>query len=433
MNYQETIDYLYSRLPVFQNIGARAFKPGLYTTQELCRSLGDPQNKYRTIHVAGTNGKGSTSHMLAAILQQAGYRVGLYTSPHLKDFRERIRVNGAFVSEDFIVQFTAGQKSNIESLNPSFFEVTVAMAFDYFAQCNVDVAVIEVGMGGRLDSTNVITPEVSVITNISYDHMQFLGDTLPLIASEKAGIIKEGVPVVISEYQNEEVSAVLTGKANEVDAPLSFSSERFRVESIGMEDGRSNLNIWDNISGKLAWAGLELDLTGSYQTKNIAGVLSVVEILKSGGWSISEDSVYSAMKSVVKLTGLKGRWQLLQTSPVVYCDTAHNSAGLSETIEQFEMLPHTRKRFVLGFVGDKDITGMLKLFPVDADYYFCQPSNTRALNVSELSLTAAKQGLFGKVFGDVNEALNQALSEASSDDIIYVGGSTFVVADLKNL
>jgi dihydrofolate synthase/folylpolyglutamate synthase len=433
MNYQETIDYLYSRLPVFQNIGARAFKPGLYTTKELCRSLGDPQDKFRSIHVGGTNGKGSTSHMLAAILQQAGYRVGLYTSPHLKDFRERIRVNGEFITRDFITEFTAGQQSNIENLNPSFFEVTVAMAFAYFAESNVDVAVVEVGMGGRLDSTNVITPEVSVITNISFDHTQFLGNTLPLIASEKAGIIKENVPVVISEHQDDDVSNVLKGKASDVNAPLTFGSERFQVAFTGMESGRSKLTIWDRDSQKLAWPDLELDLTGSYQTKNIAGVLSVVEILRTRGWEITDDSVYSALNSVVKLTGLKGRWQLLQTSPSVYCDTAHNAAGLSETISQFEALPHARKRFVLGFVGDKDIAGMLKRFPIDADYYFCQPSNTRALNASELGQIASKEGLRGNVFADVNEALKQALKDASSDDIIYVGGSTFVVADLENL
>ena len=433
MTYQETIGYLYERLPVFQNIGARAFKPGLHTTRELCKSLGDPQEKYPTIHIAGTNGKGSTSHMLAAILQESGYRVGLYTSPHLKDFRERIRVNGVCVPEEFIIEFVDGQKSNIDRLSPSFFEVTVAMAFSYFGKANVDVAVIEVGMGGRLDSTNVITPELSVITNISFDHMQFLGDTLGKIAVEKAGIIKSGVPVVVSEYQNAEIGDVITNAAEAVNAPLTFASDVFEVSFVTMADGKMLVDVKDRASGAIVSKGLATDLTGAYQLKNIAGVWVAKDILISKGWKISGDSVKRAMQSVSAITGLKGRWQQLRTSPDVYCDTAHNTAGLTITLEQFETVCKGMKRFVVGFVGDKDISTMLSLFPKDAQYYFCAPSNMRALKAEELQLRALEHGLKGKTFGNVNEALEEAIRDSAPTDAIYVGGSTFVVADIESL
>ncbi|MEO6286186.1 MAG: folylpolyglutamate synthase/dihydrofolate synthase family protein [Dyadobacter sp.] len=432
MNYQETLDYLYSRLPVFQNIGARAFKPGLHTTQELCKSLGDPQNTYPTIHVAGTNGKGSTSHMLAAILQEAGYKVGLYTSPHLKDFRERIRVDGVPVSEDFIIQFTDGQKSNIDRLNPSFFEVTVVMAFSYFSECDVDIAVIEVGMGGRLDSTNVITPVLSVITNISMDHTQYLGDTLGLIASEKAGIIKPEVPVVVSEYQDEEITQVLLETAKEANAPIIFGSKKYDIGNAGVEAGKLLLNV-SEVSGSKPSRELRLDLTGSYQLHNLGGVLAAVDILNEKGWKIEDGAIRGALESVVKLTGLKGRWQQLGINPLIYCDTAHNTAGLTETIRQFAGISEGRQRFVIGFVGDKDITTMLGLFPADAEYYFCQPSNMRALNAAELRSMALGYGLLGESYHNVNDALKQAILESGPEDAIYVGGSTFVVADLEQL
>ncbi|WAC14240.1 bifunctional folylpolyglutamate synthase/dihydrofolate synthase [Dyadobacter pollutisoli] len=432
MNYQETLDYLYSRLPVFQNIGARAFKPGLHTTRELCKSLGDPQTKYPTIHVAGTNGKGSTSHMLAAILQQAGYRVGLYTSPHLKDFRERIRVDGGCVDEEFIVKFTNGQRSNIDRLNPSFFEVTVAMAFSYFLEANVDVAVIEVGMGGRLDSTNIITPVVSVITNISLDHTQFLGDTLAKIASEKAGIIKPEVPVVVSEYQNEEISDVIIDTAEQLHAPIVFGSEKFNIQKAGTEAAKLLLHV-NEASGSAPGKDLRLDLTGSYQVHNLAGVLATVDVLNSKGWKIEDYAVETALESVIKLTGLKGRWQQLGTNPLIYCDTAHNTAGLTETINQFAGIAAGRRRFVIGFVGDKDITTMLGLFPANADYYFCEPSNMRALTAGDLQAMALKHGLKGERYPDVNAALKQAIKDSVAEDAIYVGGSTFVVADLEQL
>lgn len=433
MTYQETIGYLYDRLPVFQNIGARAFKPGLHTTRELCKSLGDPQDKFPTIHIAGTNGKGSTSHMLAAILQESGYRVGLYTSPHLKDFRERIRVNGACVPEDFIVDFVDDQKSNIDKLSPSFFEVTVAMAFSYFEKANVDVAVIEVGMGGRLDSTNIITPVLSVITNISFDHMQFLGDTLGKIAGEKAGIIKNEVPVVVSEYQNAEIGDVITAAAEATNAPLTFASDVFEVSFVTLAEGKMLVDVKEKISGEIVSKGLAADLTGAYQLKNITGVWAAKDILISKGWKITDDSVRKALKSAGRITGLKGRWQQLRQSPDVYCDTAHNTAGLTITLAQFDSICKGAKRFVVGFVGDKDISTMLSLFPKDAQYYFCEPSNMRALKASELQSRALEHGLEGKTFGNVNEALEEAIKDSAPTDAIYVGGSTFVVADIESL
>ncbi|GGM91461.1 folylpolyglutamate synthase [Dyadobacter beijingensis] len=433
MTYQETIGYLYDRLPVFQHIGARAFKPGLHTTRELCKALGDPQDKYPTIHIAGTNGKGSTSHLLAAILQESGYNVGLYTSPHLKDFRERIRVNGQPVPENFIVEFVDDQKSNIDRLFPSFFEVTVAMAFSYFEKANVDVAVIEVGMGGRLDSTNVITPELSVITNISFDHMQFLGDTLGKIASEKAGIIKNGIPVVVSEEQNAEITDVMTAAAKAANAPLTFASRAYEVGYNGMVEGKMQISIKNRISGELVAGDLLSDLSGSYQLKNIAGVWAAKEVLISKGWKITDVALANALKAASAITGLKGRWQQLRQNPDVYCDTAHNTAGLTLTLAQFDSVCKGTKRFVIGFVADKDISTMLSLFPADAAYYFCEPSNMRALKAPELQSRALEYGLAGHVFDNVNEALTAAINESRPTDAIYVGGSTFVVADIESL
>jgi dihydrofolate synthase/folylpolyglutamate synthase len=433
MDYQETLEYLYHRLPVFQNIGARAFKPGLTTTRDLCQLLGNPQNKYPTIHVGGTNGKGSTSHMLAAILQQSGYKVGLYTSPHLKDFRERIRINGIPVEEQFIVDFTTEIKSNIDRFDPSFFEVTVAMAFSYFAQQSVDIAVIEVGMGGRLDSTNVIQPVISVITNVSLDHTQFLGSTLPEIAREKAGIIKENTPTVISEYQGEGISDQFIAQADNVNAPIYFGSKCYSVQRIGEEKGKLEVEAENLSKTSIAADRISLDLTGSYQTKNLAGVLTATDLLKEQGWKIGETSVKEALASVVSLTGLKGRWQQLGVDPLIYCDTAHNAGGLTDTIAQFQSLPHRKMRFVIGFVKDKDITSILHLFPKNASYYFCEPGNMRAMKAADLALMSTGYGLNGPFFSNVNEALSAAIQDSSKEDVIYVGGSTFVVADLDQL
>jgi len=435
MNYQETIDYLYSRLPVFQNIGARAFKPGLHTTLQLCEYLGNPQEKYKTIHVGGTNGKGSTSHMLAAVLQKAGYKVGLYTSPHLKSFTERIRVNGISISEEFICKFTDVNKSYIESLSPSFFEVTVAMAFSYFEQCAVDVAVIEVGMGGRLDSTNVITPVLSVITNVSYDHVQFLGDTLGKIAFEKAGIIKPNIPVVVSEKQDIEITQVFDDAAVERNAEIQYGSDLYQITDYRHIDGKLYPEIKEANTDEIMFKDLCLDLAGIYQLKNIGGVLGALEKLQKAGWNIGREAIYTGLSSVVETTGLKGRWQKLNDKPLVYCDTAHNYAGVSYTMKQFNSIvsDHGKKRFVIGFVADKDISSILGLFPANGVYYFCQPGNLRALNASELKQEAEKSGLYGNVYPNVNEALREAILESNPEDVIYVGGSTFVVADLDQL
>jgi dihydrofolate synthase/folylpolyglutamate synthase len=433
MNYQETIDYLYSRLPVFQNIGARAFKPGLHTTLQLCSHLGNPQEKFKKIHVGGTNGKGSTSHMLASVLQEAGYKVGLYTSPHLKSFTERIRVNGISIDEDFIVEFTGINKLYIESLDPSFFEVTVAMAFSYFEKCQVDVAVIEVGMGGRLDSTNIITPVLSLITNVSYDHVQFLGDTLGKIAFEKAGIIKHKIPVVISEKQEEEISDVFDRTAGSNESIIVYGSDLIKITGANHLDGKLSLDIVSGKTNVPLYQNLILDLAGTYQQKNIGGVLSAIEILQNSDFKITKEFVYRGLSKVVHNTGLKGRWQKLNDKPLAYCDTAHNYAGISETLRQFNSIRSTQKRFVIGFVADKDVSSILNIFPKEGIYYFTQPSNMRALNASNLQQEALKVGLYGNVYPDVNIALEKAILESNHEDTIYVGGSTFVVADLDQI
>lgn len=368
--------------------------------------------------------------MLASVLQEAGFKVGLYTSPHLKSFTERIRVNGACIDEEFICEFTAVNKSYIESLSPSFFEVTVAMAFSYFEKCKVDIAVIEVGMGGRLDSTNIITPLLSLITNVSFDHTQFLGDTLDKIAFEKAGIIKEGVPVVISEKQDIDVSTVFDLKASEKNAGISYGSDQYDILNARHIDGNLVVDVFDKVSGALAYGHLVLDLAGIYQLKNICGVLTALAQLKQTNLEISREAIYAGLSKVVVNTGLKGRWQKLCEKPLVYCDTAHNYAGVSYTMQQFDSLSSIQKRFVIGFVADKDISAVLELFPKDGEYYFCQPGNLRALNAIDLQQKASNIGLKGNVYPDVNEALKAAILESSPDDTIYVGGSTFVVADL---
>lgn len=433
MTFQATIEYLYTRLPVFHQIGARAFKPGLHTTQALCKELGNPQELYPCIHVGGTNGKGSTSHMLAAILQKAGYKVGLYTSPHLKSFTERIRVNGVPVEEGYVIDFVKNNQAQMDALEPSFFELTVAMAFSYFASQKVDIAVIEVGMGGRLDSTNIINPVLSLITNVSLDHTQFLGDTLAKIAIEKSGIIKPDVPVVISQRQQEGIAQAFENKAQEMHAALVFGSDRYRVQSNGMHDGLLQVSVSDALTGTILYPNLQLALTGNYQLLNICGVLAAVETLRTLGFPIQLEAIETGLAEVIAITGLKGRWQKLQDQPAVYCDTAHNYAGVSETMAQFASIPSSQQRFVIGFVGDKEVDKILQLFPSDGRYYFCQPSNPRALPAEKLAEEAAKLGIQGNTFQHVNEALRFALQESEPSDTIYVGGSTFVVADIENL
>jgi dihydrofolate synthase/folylpolyglutamate synthase len=403
MTYQETTTWLFKQLPMFQTQGASAYKKDLTNTLLLVEHLQHPETKFKSIHVAGTNGKGSTSSMLASILQEAGYKVGLYTSPHLKDFRERIRINGEMISEEFVVDFVALNKSFFEVNQLSFFEMTVGLAFDYFAKEQVDVAVIEVGMGGRLDSTNVIMPLVSVITNIGFDHTQFLGDTLPKIAAEKAGIIKSNIPVVIGEY-SEETKPVFIDKAKLEIAPIYFAQDNPEVT-------------------------FECALLGDYQVHNKKTVLQTIELLQSQ-FKLEESHIKLGFKNVVKNTGLLGRWQILNHKPFAVCDTAHNSHGLKIVLNQIQKHQFETLHIVLGVVNDKDLDSVLPLFPKNAYYYFCKPNVPRGLNPVILKEKAIDFGLVGKVFDSVSEAY-EAASDLSMDcDFIYIGGSTFVVAEI---
>ncbi len=423
-SYQDVLDYLYQSLPMFQRVGAVAYKPDLLNTIALCQALGNPQDKFKSVHVAGTNGKGSSSHMIAAILQSAGYRTGLYTSPHLKDFTERIRINGIPAPQSFVIDFVKRTKPVLEEIRPSFFETTVAMAFDFFVQEQVDVAVIEVGLGGRLDSTNVITPVVSLITNISWDHMELLGDTLPKIAAEKAGIIKQNIPAVVSEHQSE-TDAVFRAKAEALATTLAFASDLYRVEPLG----EGNFLV-RNKSREFTCA---LDLKGDYQKKNLAGVLAVVDQLRNAGFAISENHVLHGLKHTTSLTGLKGRWQKLSDHPLVICDTGHNEAGIREVLQQIKKQRFEKLHFVLGMVKDKDIHKVLTQLPRDAHYYFCQAKIPRAMVAEELKEKATNEGLSGIIIKDVNEAIAQAKANAGKDDMVFVGGSTFVVAEVDGL
>jgi len=424
MTYPETLNYLYQNLPMFQRVGAVAYKSDLTNTLALCEVLGNPHLKFKSIHVAGTNGKGSSSHMLASILQSAGYKTGLYTSPHLKEFTERIRINGQEVSKEFVIDFVERIKPSIEWIKPSFFEITVAMAFDYFAQQKVDIAVIEVGLGGRLDSTNVITPLVSLITNISWDHADILGDTLQKIAYEKAGIIKTHVPVVISEYQ-QELSPVFIEQAIKHTCRLIMATNYYTAKR--KEPGIFEVSHYPN------GYSVKLDLMGIYQEKNLPGVLATVEVLNESGFSISVSQIQDGLGKVTTQTGLKGRWQTIGTSPLVICDTGHNEGGIQEIIRQINELGFNQLHMVLGMVKDKDVSRILSLLPKYAKYYFCQANIPRAMNAEELKLKAELEGLNGIIVKNVNEAIAEAKRNSSTDDFIFVGGSTFVVAEVENL
>ena len=426
MTYSETLEYLYSRLPMFTRIGAAAIKKDLHNTIALCEHLGNPQHKFKTIHIAGTNGKGSTSHMLAAVLQKAGYKTGLYTSPHLKDFRERIRINGEMIPESFVTDFVAQEKELIENISPSFFEVTVGLAFDYFAKEKVDIAVIETGLGGRLDSTNIITPQLSVITNISLDHTNLLGNTIPEIAYEKAGIIKQDVPVVIGERQAETTS-VFVDKSAETNSPIIFASDLLHVSDTYRKDTFLITSVYQEHT--LLYPELQLDLTGSYQLKNILTVIQSVIILNKIGFEITNEAVRAAIADTKGLTGLRGRWDILSEHPLIICDTGHNVAGITEVMENINSTPHDQLHIVIGMLKDKDITTVLQLLPASACYYFCQPDLERAMSAEELSRQAEVFNLKGNIFGSVGEAIENAKSNADPKDLIFIGGSTFVVAE----
>ncbi len=404
MTYLETVNWMFSQLPMYQKQGQTAFKKDLTNTINLAKHLKNPQHKFKSIHVAGTNGKGSSSHMLASILQEAGYKVGLYTSPHLKDFRERIKINGKVVSKPFVIGFIKRNKTFLDANKLSFFEMTVGMAFDYFAKQKVDIAVIEVGLGGRLDSTNIIIPEVSLITNIGLDHVQFLGNTLSLIASEKAGIIKPNIPVVISETQPE-TQAVFTAFAEKNNSPIHFADQ------VASED-------------------FTTDLKGSYQSKNIKGVIQSIKQLQQKGFVISNQNIKTGLLNTVKNTDLKGRWQTLGINPKVICDTAHNKEGLTLAIQQLLKETHQHLHIVFGVVNDKDVVSILPLLPKKATYYFCKPDVPRGLDQNILSTLFQDNGFSGNSYASVSEAYNFALKAASVDDVIYIGGSTFVVAEV---
>ncbi len=427
MNYQQTLDFLYSKLPMFTRIGASAFKKDLTNTLALCAALDNPQNKFKTLHIAGTNGKGSTSHMLASVLQAQGYKTGLYTSPHLKDFRERIRINGKMISKAEVSSFVRAQKKLIAEIEPSFFEATVAMAFDHFARHEVDIAVIEVGLGGRLDSTNIIQPEISVITNISLDHTNMLGNTLEEIAGEKAGIIKANTPVIIGETQ-EASQKVFLRKAAEMKTPIVFADAELHARQVAVKHQALSLSVYKD--QQLLYADLHSDLTGLYQPKNILTVLEALEVLnQQGNFKIDESSIYKGLKSVKKVTGLQGRWQILSKKPLMICDTGHNEAGIAEVVKNIENTPHKNLHIVFGMVKDKDITKVLSLLPVGAVYYFCKPDLERALEADALKTQAAQHGLKGKVYESVSQAIEKAKETAATDDLIFIGGSTFVVAE----
>lgn len=426
MTYEETLHYLYTSIPVFQHSGAAAYKPGLATSIALDDELGNPHKAYKIIHVAGTNGKGSVSHLLAAILQQSGYKVGLYTSPHLVDFRERIRINGQMISKEYVIDFVERHRTFFEPLQPSFFELTSSMAFDYFRAEKVDIAVIEVGLGGRLDSTNIITPILSVITNISLDHIQFLGDTVEKIAAEKAGIIKKGVPALIGEVYKPSVADVFKDTATKVGSPICFAQDIKLMANAELTD-----------TGKWAIDSVEYgplldELGGIVQNKNARTVLAALHLLKSmPDIIISQEALREGFQHVVELTGLMGRWQVLQKQPKIVCDTGHNVGGWEYLAEQLktEIKCHKHTYMIVGMVNDKDIDGVLELMPCDAFYLFTQASVERAMPAELFSLRAEAKGLTGIVCNTVAEAVTEALARAVNDDLIFIGGSTFIVAD----
>jgi dihydrofolate synthase/folylpolyglutamate synthase len=428
MNYQQTLDYLYTHLPMFSRIGSAAYKANLDNTIQLCAALEDPQTKFRSVHIAGTNGKGSVSHMLAAILQTAGYKTGLYTSPHLKDFRERIRVNGEMISEEFIIDFTKEINPLIEKLAPSFFEITVAMAFDYFAREAVDIAIIETGLGGRLDSTNIITPELSIITNIGWDHMNLLGDSLEKIAGEKAGIIKQNTPVIIGEVINETLP-VFEKVAAERKAPLAIASKKRSVNEWKWEKHELVVEVAED--HKTDHRVYQLDLPGLYQTKNLLTVLEACSQLQQKGWHIDETHIHKALQKVKKLTGLHGRWDIIHEHPLIVLDVAHNEDGIKQILKQIELTDHHELHIILGMVNDKEIDKALAQLPKTAHYYFTQAQIPRALSAEHLKQKAENLGLTGKRYPDVNAALKAAKDKADKNDLVIICGSVFLVAEVE--
>ena len=418
--------YLYTKLPMYQRQGAAALKFNLDNITALMEALGNPHLQVKTLHIAGTNGKGSSAHMLSSVLQEAGYKTGLHTSPHLKSFTERIRINGQAISEQAVVDFVAEHQSLIEKITPSFFEITFAMAMTHFADKKVDIAVIEVGMGGRLDSTNIITPEVSLITNISFDHQRLLGETLEQIASEKAGIIKPSVPVVISQTQSN-VAPVFRAKAKEVGAAIVFADELYTTEQAA--GNRFNIIA----EGQIVHEGIHPDLKGDYQRYNLPGVLKTCDLLNEQGWTITEKAISAGLENVVKNTGLKGRWQQLSTKPLVITDTGHNEEGVRQIVRELEQLDYNNLHIVWGMVNDKEVENILALLPKNAHYYFVRPEIPRGLPAADLYEIAARFSLSGVVYNSIPAGIKAAKQKAEADDCIFIGGSTFVVAEIAEL
>ena len=435
VNYQQTIDYLFSRLPMYSRIGAAAFRKDLTNTITLCDHLDNPQHKFKSIHVAGTNGKGSVSHMLAAILQTAGYKTGLYTSPHLKDFRERIKIDGEEVDENFVIDFTERIKPLIEEIEPSFFEITVAMAFDYFAKQQVDIAIIEVGLGGRFDSTNIITPELSVITNIGWDHMNILGDSLEKIAFEKAGIIKQNIPVVIGETLPE-TKTVFEKIAAEKKSTVYYAEQKRNVmgwewQKPARRPGGHILIVEIGENGKPDHKKYHLDLPGIYQSKNLLPVLEACSVLKELKYEIDEKDIRTGLQKTKKLTGLHGRWEIIHEHPTIVLDVGHNEDGIKQIVQQIELTTHHDLHIIIGLVKDKEVDKVLSLLPRSAEYYFTQAQIPRALAADVLKSKAESKNLKGEIFADVNTATKAAMAKAHKDDLILVCGSVFLVGEVN--
>jgi dihydrofolate synthase/folylpolyglutamate synthase len=426
--YEQTVDYLLTRLPMFSHVGVAAYKKDLENIIKLCAFLGNPHTRFRSIHVAGTNGKGSTCHMLAAVLQTAGYKTGLYTSPHLKDFRERFRINGEMIPKSFVIDFTERIQPLIDSIHPSFFELTVAMAFDYFAHEQVDIAVIETGLGGRLDSTNIITPEISVITNIGWDHMHILGNTLEKIAFEKAGIIKENIPVVIGDA-TPETKPVFEKIAAEKNAPLLIAGESIYAADWHYHHHHMEVSVATGPEDENLQT-YQLDLTGYYQTKNLITVLETIRCLQQKGWTIHNDHIRQGLKQAKKLTGLHGRWEVVREHPLVVLDVGHNADGIRQLLAQIELTNHLHLHIIIGVVKDKDIDAVLSLLPKEATYYFTHAHIPRALPAQELADKAHAHGLEGAVYPDVNTALKAARQKAVKEDLVLICGSVFLVGEV---
>ncbi len=427
MNYSATLKYMFNRLPMYQRIGGAAYKADLTNTQKLCDLLGRPEKKFKTIHVAGTNGKGSTSHLLASVMQEAGFKTGLYTSPHFIDFRERIKINGEMIPEEGVIEFIQTWKNDLEAINLSFFEMTIGMAFQYFADQNVDIAIIEVGLGGRLDSTNVIMPQLSVITNIGMDHTQFLGNSLKEIATEKAGIIKNSVPVVIGESQPE-IQPVFSETASRKNSAFTYADQNWNVTPV--KQGLEKTHTVDVLHNDKHFLSIDFPLAGNYQLNNLTTALEAIHVIKNSGIIISKKAIKRGVEKVTYNTGLKGRWQTLGTTPLIICDSGHNRDGIRKVVENIKAISFSKLHIVFGVVNDKHLEGVLSLLPKEATYYFCKANIPRGLPADNLKNAAQQFGLSGEVFSSVLSALETAKIRADAKDMIFIGGSTFVVAEV---